>query len=130
MISLILDSHVLIWAVDTPAKIPATSMLAMRDPAVNRFVSAATIWEIAIKFGNGRLPLSLPYRLWIDKAIRDLVLDILPITLDHAEFQSGLPFHHRDPFDRLLASQSLVEGIPLISIDVAFDAYGVNRIWN
>ena len=93
-------------------------------------ISTATIWEIAIKVGKGRLPLSLPFRPWIEKAIADLVLVILPITLDHADQQIALPFHHRDPFDRMLASQALVEGIPLIGGDAMFDAYGVQRIWN
>ena len=65
----------------------------------------------------GKLPLSLPYRPWMDKAVADLGLAVLPITLDHAERQVGLPFHHRDPFDRLIAAQALVEGIPLVSGD-------------
>ena len=126
----ILDSHTLIWAADTPTKVPPKAMSIMRHPAAELFISLATIWEIAIKFSKGRLLLSLPYRRWIDKAMVDLDLAILPITLDHAEFQSALPFHHRDPFDRLLASQALVEGIPLIGGDAIFDAYGVIRIWN
>jgi PIN domain nuclease of toxin-antitoxin system len=58
------------------------------------------------------------------------VLTELPISLDHIEKQIGLPFHHRDPFDRLLAAQSLVEGMSLISADSVFDAYGVYRTWN
>ena len=126
---LLLDSHTLIWAADDPAKIPPTAMGLMQNPVHNRLVSAATIWEIAIKCGKGRLPLSLPYRQWIDKAIADMNLSILPITLDHAERQIALPFHHRDPFDRLLAAQALAEGIPLVSSDAIFDAYGVTRIW-
>ena len=130
MTRFLLDSHTLIWAVDAPAKVAPKAILSMRSPTVERFISTATIWEMAIKFGKGTLPLSLPYRQWIDRAIADLNLDVLPITLDHAEFQTTLPFHHRDPFDRLLAAQSLVEGIPLISGDAIFDAYGVSRIWN
>lgn len=126
----ILDSHTLIWAVDTPSRVSWSAKRALLNPAAVRYISTATIWEIAIKYGKGRLPLSLPYRQWMEKAIADLVLDVLPITLDHAEFQSAPPFHHRDPFDRLLASQALVEGIPLIGGDAIFDAYGVTRIWN
>lgn len=126
----LLDSHTLIWAVDTPVKLTRPAMQALSNPAAMRYISTATIWEIAIKVGKGRLPLSLPYRRWIEKAISDLVLVILPVTLDHAEHLIGLPFHHRDPFDRMLASQALVEGIPLIGGDAMFDAYGVTRIWN
>ncbi len=125
----LLDSHTLIWAADDPAQIPAPAMRELQDPANDRLISAATIWELAIKVALGKLPLSLPYRQWLDKAIADLNLTILPITPDHAERQIGLPFHHRDPFDRMLAAQVLVEGMPLASADVIFDAYGVNRIW-
>ena len=79
---------------------------------------------------KGRLLLSKPFRVWMDTAIADLGLTLLPITLEHAERQSVLPGHHRDPFDRLLISQALVEGIPIVGGDAIFDAYGVNRIWN
>lgn len=126
---LLLDSHTLIWAADDPGKLTAQAQSLILDPANDRLVSAATVWEMAIKFSLGKLPLSLPYRPWMDKVIADLVLDVLPITLDHAERQTGLPWHHRDPFDRLLAAQVLTEGIPLVSDDAIFDQYGVNRIW-
>lgn len=126
---LLLDTHTLIWSADDPSQIPSPAMTVMADPANTLVVSAATIWEVAIKFGRGRLSLSLPYRPWMDKAIADLALTVLPITLDHAERQSGLPFHHRDPFDRLPGAQALVEGIPLVSADAIFDQYGVNRVW-
>jgi len=126
---LLLDTHTLIWSADDPSQIPSPAMTVMADPANALVVSAATLWEIAIKFARGRLSLSLPYRPWMDKAITDLALTVLPITLDHAERQSGLPFHHRDPFDRLLAAQALVEGIPLVSADAIFDQYVVNRVW-
>lgn len=126
---LLLDSHTLIWAVDDPAKLGAQAQGLIQDPSHDRLMSAATLWEIAIKFGLGKLPLSLPYRQWMDRAIDDLGLVILPITLDHAERQAGLPWHHRDPFDRLLVAQAQVEGMPLVSADPALDAYGITRLW-
>ena len=125
----LLDSHTLIWAADDPDKLSATALATIQDPANDRLLSAATIWEIAIKVGKGRLPLSLPYRPWMEKAIADLCLTLLPITLDYTERQSQLPSSHGDPFDRLLAAQSLVDGIPIVSMDPALDAYGVTRIW-
>jgi PIN domain nuclease of toxin-antitoxin system len=126
---LLLDTHTLIWAADDPARIPAAAMTLLANASNERLVSIASLWEISIKVGLGRLPLSLPFRPWIDKAIADLGLVVLPITLDHAERQAGLPWHHRDPFDRLLVAQSLVEGIPLVSVEVLFDQYGVSRVW-
>jgi PIN domain nuclease of toxin-antitoxin system len=128
-VRLLLDSHTLIWAADDPARLGARAQGLIQDPAHDRLMSAATLWEIAIKVGLGKLPLSLPYRQWMDRAMADLVLIVLPITLDHAERQSGLPWHHRDPFDRLLVAQAQVEGVPLVSDDPAFDAYGITRLW-
>jgi PIN domain nuclease of toxin-antitoxin system len=125
----LIDSHSMIWAVDDPTQLSAVATTTLQDPANDLVVSAATLWEIAIKAALGKLPLSLPYRQWMDTAVADLGLAVLPITLDHTERLVGLPFHHRDPFDRLIAVQALVEAIPLVSADAIFDAYGVNRIW-
>ncbi len=65
----------------------------------------------------------------MEQAITDLKLSILPVTVEYAERQSTLPLHHKDPFDRLMIAQVLVEGIPIVSVDLAFDPYGVTRIW-
>jgi PIN domain nuclease of toxin-antitoxin system len=128
-VTLLLDSHTLIWAADDPAKLSVPAQGLLQDPSNDRLLSAASLWEIAIKFGLGRLSLSLPYRQWMDKAIADLGLVVLPITLDHAERHAGLAWHHRDPFDRLLVAQAQVEGVPIVSADVRFDSYGVTRFW-
>ncbi len=126
----LLDSHCMIWALDDPSKLSLVAVAVLQDPDNALHISAASVWEIAIKVGKGRLPLSLPFRQWIDNAIAYLGLQIVSIRVDHAERQVVLPFHHRDPFDRMLASQAVVEGIPLVSADAIFDAYGVTRIWN
>jgi PIN domain nuclease of toxin-antitoxin system len=126
---LLIDSHTLIWAADDPAKLTALVQGLLQDPSHDRLISAATLWAIAIKFGLGKLPLSLPYRQWMDKAMADLVLGVLPITLDHTERQASLPWHHRDPFDRLLVAQAHVEGVPLVSVDSNLVQYGISRIW-
>lgn len=126
---LLVDTHTLFWSVDDPAKVSAVAMAALADPANDRLLSAATIWELAIKVGQGKIGLSMPYRLWMDKAIADLKLIILPVTVEYADRQSTLPPHHKDPFDRLMIAQALVEGIPIVSVDAAFDPYGVTRIW-
>lgn len=126
----LLDSHTLIWSQDDPSQLPAAATAALVDPANDRLLSVATIWEIAIKVGKKKLPLSKPFRVWIDTAIADLGLTVLHLSLNHAERQSSLPWHHSDPFDRLLVSQSLADNIPIIGSDTQFDAYGVTRIWN
>jgi PIN domain nuclease of toxin-antitoxin system len=115
--------------VDDPAKLGPGAVAAMQDPANELLLSAGTIWELAIKVGLKKLSLSLPFRQWVTKAIVDLGLTVLPITVEYADIQAGLPPHHRDPFDRLLIAQAMVEKAPIISIDVAFDPNGVSRVW-
>jgi PIN domain nuclease of toxin-antitoxin system len=126
---LLVDTHVLIWAVDRPANLSATANMLLRDPSNQLSISAATIWEIAIKVGLGKLTLSQAYRQWMEKAMADLGLDVLPINLDYAEIQAALPHHHRDPFDRLLIAQSIWETMPVVSADTQLDSYGVARLW-
>jgi PIN domain nuclease of toxin-antitoxin system len=126
---LLIDSHTLIWAVDQPTKLSNTAVTILQAPGNDLVISAGTIWEIAIKVGLKKLALSQPYRTWIEQAIADLGLGILPITVESADAQAMLPHHHRDPFDRLIVAQSQVEGLPLVSADAIFDSYGVTRIW-
>ena len=126
----LVDAHTLLWSQDDTSRLSAVATATLTDPAHDRLVSIATIWEIGIKVAIGKLPLSKPFRVWMDTAITDLAAAVLPIKLDHVERQTQLGLHHRDPFDRLLIAQALVENIPLISGDAQFDAYGVKRIWD
>jgi PIN domain nuclease of toxin-antitoxin system len=87
------------------------------------------VWEIAIKLGMAKLSLSMPYRQWMNQALDGLQASLLPITVEYAERQAELPSHHRDPFDRLLIAQALVEDVPVVSADATFEQYGVTRIW-
>ena len=125
----LLDSHTLIWAVDAPSHLTPVAVTTLRDPANELLVSAATVWEVSIKTGLGKLSLSGPFLPWMTKALADLGATVLPITVEYADRQAALPFHHRDPFDRLLIAQALVENVPLVSADSQFDAYGVTRLW-
>src|SRR5439155_9982001 len=111
-VRLLLDTHTLIWALDDPAKLSNPAAAALQDPANELLLSAATVWELAIKIGQKKLTLSLPYRQWMDKAIADLELTLLPVTVEYADKQAGLPSHHKDPFDWLIIAQALVDGIP------------------
>jgi len=127
---LLLDTHALIWYVDQDHLLSASAHAAITDPANDLFLSAGTIWEIGIKVGLNKLLLSMSYREWMNKAIADLGLTLLPINVEYDDVQAELPRHHGDPFDRLLAAQARVENIPLISSDPVFDQYGLKRIWN
>lgn len=126
---LLLDTHAIIWAVDQPDRLGSRARPALEDAANELLISAATIWEIAIKTGLGKLTLSVPYRQWMDRAIADLGSTILPITVEYADVQARLPGHHRDPFDRMLIAQAMAEKIPLVANEDRFDQYGVSRLW-
>jgi PIN domain nuclease of toxin-antitoxin system len=127
---LLLDTHALIWYVDQDQLLSASAHAAITDPANDLLLSAGTIWEIGIKVGLNKLSLSMPYREWMNKAIADLGLTLLPISVEYADVQAGLPRHHGDPFDQLLAAQARVENSPLVSADPVFDQYGLKRIWD
>jgi PIN domain nuclease of toxin-antitoxin system len=126
---LLIDTHAVIWYVDQDHLLSPLAHSAITDSANDIVVSAATIWEVAIKVGLGKLTLSQPYRLWMNQALADLGATVLPITVECADAQAALPAHHRDPFDRLLIAQAMVEGIALVSADSQFDIYGVHRLW-
>lgn len=125
----LLDTHALIWAVDQPDRLGARARSALEDASSDVLISAATIWEIAIKTRLGKLTLSVPYRDWMNRAIADLSATLLPITVEYADMQATLPGHHRDPFDRMLIAQAIVEKISLVANEEMFDQYGVARLW-
>lgn len=126
---LLLDAHALIWSVDDPSKLGPDATVAMRDESNDLLLSAGTIWEVSIKVGLRKLELSLPFEQWMDRAIADLGVVLLPISVAHADAQMKLPRHHGDPFDRLLAGQAKVENLSIVSGDAIFDHYGVSRVW-
>jgi PIN domain nuclease of toxin-antitoxin system len=126
---LLLDAHALLWFLWGHGNLSAKAQAMMADGANDLLLSAGTLWEIAIKVGLGKLQLAESYEVFMDKAILDNELSILPISVKHAATVSTLPLHHRDPFDRLLVAQAMVEQIPIVSRDPALDAYPVARLW-
>lgn len=126
---LLLDSHAIIWAVDRPARLGPQAAAGLVDASNELLVSSATIWEVAIKVGLGKLALTMPYRQWMTLAIHDLGLEVLSITVDYADVQAKLPVYHRDPFDRLLVAQATVDHLTVVSNDSVFDRHGIPRLW-
>ena len=126
---LLLDTHTFLWfiAADPALSLPARRLL--EDSRHTRLVSVVSLWEIAIKSSIGKLELK---RTIPDLVAHDVVgngFDLLPIDPAHLAVVQGLPFHHRDLFDRLLVAQATAEAIPLVSRDAAVEAYGVSRLW-
>jgi PIN domain nuclease of toxin-antitoxin system len=127
--SVILDTHTFLWAVDDYDQLSPAAHAALADPSQRLFVSTATVWELAIKVSLGKLSLSLPYHDWMIQSISDFSITVLPLSIEHADILSRLEFHHRDPFDRALIAQATSESWPIVSCDTTFDAYGIARIW-
>jgi len=99
------------------------------ESEVDLLISAACLWEIAIKFSIGKLSLPDSFGNFIPAQIQRNDIEILPVALPHLEKVSALPFHHKDPLDRLIIAQSMVENLPVVSSDAVFDSYGIERIW-
>jgi PIN domain nuclease of toxin-antitoxin system len=94
-----------------------------------KFVSIASFWEMAIKLSLGRLAVAQPFDVMMRAQLEQNGFALLPVTLPHLATVSTLPFHHRDPFDRLLIAQAKVEQLHVVTADPAFDAYAVGRLW-
>jgi PIN domain nuclease of toxin-antitoxin system len=125
----LIDSHALIWYVDQDNFLSPSSYAAISDPANELLLSAGSIWEIGIKVGLRKLVLTQPFKLWINQAISDLDVTVLPLNVEYVDVQSNLPRHHGDPFDRLMVAQAIIEQVPIISADANLDAYGITRVW-
>jgi PIN domain nuclease of toxin-antitoxin system len=99
------------------------------DPGNDIEINPATYWEIAIKVSLRKYELHEPFEVFIEREISINDFHILHIEPKHTAALTRMPFHHRDPFDRLLIAQAMVEQIPLVSADPAFDAYAITRLW-
>ena len=129
MSRLLLDTHSFLWFVTADPKLRASAQRLIATGANEPLLSVASVWEIAIKVSIRRLPLPEPLRTFIPEELRVNRIGVLPIELSHTFEVARLPFHHRDPFDRLLIAQALVENLPIISVDTVFDSYPVQRLW-
>ena len=126
---LLLDTHSWLWFVLGDASLSAAARSLIEDPANEKLISPVSYWEVAIKVSLGKYRLPQPYAQFIDAAIDGQGFPVLPILPRHTAIVSVLPFHHRDPFDRLLVGQAIAEDISLLSNDAALDPYGVRRLW-
>jgi PIN domain nuclease of toxin-antitoxin system len=118
-----------LWFVLNDSRLSATAQRLIANPSNDIEVSPASYWEIAIKISLKKYELQEPYEVFIERALADNQFHILPILPKHTAALTTLPYHHRDPFDRLLIAQSIVEQIPIVSSDSAFDAYPVKWLW-
>ena len=128
----IIDTHTFLWFTEGSIELSQNAKSLISDKNNQIFLSIGSLWEISIKTAIGKLEVFAEYELIIDDVTGNDI-EILPINFVHTVIQNKLPFHHRDPFDRMIASQAIVENIDLISIDSIFDNHfegqTVRRIW-
>lgn len=122
--NVLLDTHTFIWFNLNDSRLTDAARATIQEPANTVLISPASYWEIAIKISRGKFLLTGAYEEFWRRGLDDNGIGILPIELRHAGRLVELPYHHSDPFDRMLVAQALVEQIPLVSADPRLDAYG------
>ncbi len=125
---ILIDTHIFIWADLSPEKISASARRHLSDPQNTLTLSTASLWEMQIKLAIGKLTLRLPLADLVREQQQNNGFEILPITLEHVVSLENLPFHHKDPFDRLLIAQAQSENLPILTADSVFDLYPIRRL--
>jgi len=125
----LLDTHTFLWLATGDARLPPDLPHRLADPEVELLLSVASIWEMAIKKSLGKLTTTIPLEELIAAQCEAMAASVLDVRREHALGVATLPFHHRDPFDRLLVAQAVAEGLAIVSRDEAFDGYPVERVW-
>jgi PIN domain nuclease of toxin-antitoxin system len=126
---LLLDTHAFLWFIMGSLNLSANARDLIEDVANEKFLSVASLWEMAIKLSIGKLTLSAPFDLLIPQQLSLNGIEVLNIKIEHTAVVATLPFYHRDPFDRLLIAQAMFNKWPIVSADTAFDAYSITRLW-
>ncbi|MBN3950084.1 MAG: type II toxin-antitoxin system VapC family toxin [Nostoc sp. NMS7] len=126
---LLLDTHTFIWYVTDNSRVSNQVLELMNDENNEILLSIASLWEIAIKQNLGKLSFNQPFEIFITQQLNLNDFRLLDIKISHVTVVATLALHHRDPFDRILIAQSVVENLPILSADKIFDAYPIRRIW-
>jgi PIN domain nuclease of toxin-antitoxin system len=129
-LKLLLDTHTFLWFINGDKRLSAKARDLIEDKENSRFLSVASLWEMAIKVSLGKLRLDVSFDQLSADHIRGNAIDMMSISVAHMDVLSSLPFHHKDPFDRLIIAKGIVEKTPILGRDDLFDRYeGVQRIW-
>jgi PIN domain nuclease of toxin-antitoxin system len=126
---LLLDTHAFLWFITDDPALSRESKRLVEEPENDVILSVASLWEMAIKVSLGKLTISQPFEPFITSQLAANAISLLNISTGHVAVVATLPFHHRDPFDRLLIAQAMVEQLPVLSTDPVFDSYPIKRLW-
>lgn len=125
----LLDTHTFLWFIENDARLSEKASEAILDLENQRFLSIASLWELAIKVSIGKLKNHGPFETLVQTQITCNDIQLLPISANHLNIVQSLPYHHRDPFDKLIVAQALEEGLTLLSRDGDLANYGVKLLW-
>lgn len=125
----LIDTHVLIWYIEGDPALPSHLIKVLDDSDTNIIISIASLWELTIKVGSGKLKLSITTQQLQQRISASRNFKVLDIKLEHLLSLQSLPHHHGDPFDRMIISQAITEGLTIISADRQFGTYPVNVSW-
>lgn len=125
----LVDTHAFLHMTSDPNRLSRKAKGVIEDRDSELLLSAASVWEMAIKCSLGKLELAAPLAEFVREQLLATQTSVINVTADHASGVVALPFHHRDPFDRLLVAQASSESIAIISADRVFGRYGINRVW-
>ncbi len=125
----LLDTHALLWLITGDKRLSRAAKETFLDPENLLFFSAAGLWEICIKISLGKLDLDPAWLEIIQEEMAANTIHWLPVEMVHCAELTKMPFHHRDPFDRMLVAQAVVERMQLLSRDSQLSAYGIKRVW-
>ena len=126
---LLLDTHTFLWFIEGNDSLSDAARAAIENFANQKLLSIASLWEIAIKVSIGKLEVEMPMTELVEEQVFGNAFGILSILPKHLNELSELPFHHKDPFDRLIIAQGLAEKMSIITIDKAFKDYSVRIVW-
>jgi len=129
-VRLLLDTHTFLWFIDGDTALSPYARQLIEDRTNERLLSIASLWEMAIKASLGRLTLALPFTGLVAEHVHGNAIELFEILPRHLDVLTTLPFHHKDPFDRMIIAQSQAENIPILSRDSAFDDYAIRRLWS
>jgi len=126
---ILIDTCSFLWFIENSPKLSPLALNLIEDGNNEVLLSIVSVWEIAIKSSIGKLSIPHPFDKFIETQLKINNIELLNISLEEVYFVANLPFHHKDPFDRLIISQAIVGMLPIVSADLVFDSYPVNRLW-
>lgn len=127
--NLLLDTHAFLWFIEGSDELSGRAKGLIENQGNDRYLSVGSLWEMAIKVSIGKLDVPLPFTRLVREHVRGNAISILGLRAPHLDMQRSLPFHHRDPFDRMIIAQAKVEEMDVVGRDEKFEPYEVGLLW-